>query len=341
MPLSREIRLHSRPEGLPVQENFALAEVDTPSPGPDEALVRTLYFSVDPYMRGLMREAAPYDFMPAWEIGAPLTGASLGQVVESNIPRIKAGTWVVSSLGGWREYFTAPGSQLLPVDPGLAPLPAYLGPLGGTGLTAYTALLNIGKPAPGQTLFVSAAAGAVGSIAGQIGKIKGCRVVGSAGSAAKTAWLRDELGFDAVIDYRQTPDLDAALSEACPEGIDIYFDNVGGAHLEAALNRMNTFGRIVVCGMISIYNETEPPPGPNNLSQFILKRLTMQGMLVVDHLDQTPQFNRDMAAWMDEGRLSWRETVVEGIENAPAAFIGLFKGENIGKMLVQVSEAPD
>jgi NADPH-dependent curcumin reductase CurA len=336
MPRSREIHLKSRPDGLPTPDNFSLVEVDTPALQNGQALIRTLYFSVDPYMRGLMRETAPYDFMPPWDLGQPLTGASLGQVVESKIPDIEAGQYVIGALGGWREYFVAPAGLLQPVDPALVPLPAYLGPLGGTGLTAYTGLLNIGKPQVGETLFVSSAAGAVGSIACQIGKIKGCRVIGSAGSDEKVAWLKNDLHLDGVINYKDTPDLDEALRQHCPDGIDIYFDNVGGAHLEAALNQMNDFGRIVVCGMISTYNNTDPAPGPSNLSQLILKRITMQGMLVVDYLDQRPQFDRDMAEWMGSGKIQWKETIIEGIENAPTAFMGLFKGDNLGKMLVKV-----
>jgi hypothetical protein len=242
---------------------------------------------------------------------------------------------VVLSNMGWREAFLSDGRNLTQVDVTLAPAQSYLGVMGMPGMTAYVGLLDIGRPKEGETVFVSAAAGAVGSLACQIAKLKGCRVVGSAGADAKVQWLLDEIGVDAAFNYKNIP-LPAALARTCKEGIDIYFENVGGAHLEAALQKMNNFGRIIVCGMIAQYNATEAQPGPRNLGLFITRRLTMQGYIVSDHNDRRPQFLADMSRWIADGKITWRETVVDGIENGPAAFLGLFSGENLGKMLVRL-----
>jgi len=335
--LSREIRLRRRPTGLPTEDDFELAAVPIPELQPGEVLVRNSFMSVDPYMRGRMNAGESYT--ASYQIDEPLTGGCVGQVVAGQHDRFKVGDYVMSFLG-WREYFVSDGSNLNLIDPRLAPIQAYLGVLGMPGLTAYVGLLDIGRLKAGETVFVSAAAGAVGAVACQIAKLKGCRVIGSAGSPAKIAWLLEEAGVDAAFNYRAVTDLTAELGRAAPEGIDVYFENVGGTHLEAALQHMNNYGRISVCGMISQYNATTPEPAPRNLGLVIGKRLTLQGFIVSDHADRQPQFFADMAQWLATGQIKWQETVVEGIEHAPQALIGLFKGENVGKMLVKLGPSP-
>ena len=330
---SREIHLRSRPHGLPTAENFALVNVELPAPGEGQVLVRNRFLSVDPYMRGRMRDTRSYT--PPFGLDEPLTGGAVGEVVISASDQFAAGDFVLHMLG-WREYALVDGRGLTKVDPSLAPLQSYLGVLGMPGMTAYVGLLDIGKPQPGETVFVSGAAGAVGSEVCQIAKIQGCRVVGSAGSAAKTRWLKEVAGVDEAINYKETNNLRRALKQACPDGIDVYFENVGGAHLEAALQYMNNYGRIAVCGMISMYNATAASPGPANLTLMIGRRLHMQGFIVSDHPERRDDFLRDVSGWMREGQLKWEETILEGIERAPEAFIGLFHGENLGKMLVEV-----
>ena len=331
-----EIRLASRPDGAPVHDNFELAEVPLPEPGDGEVLVRNSYLSVDPYMRGRMRDVKSY--MPPFQIGEVLQGGAVGQVVASRNEALEEGSWVQSQLG-WREHYVCGGDGLLPVDPSLAPVSTSLGVLGMPGLTAYAGLTEFGRPDEGETLFVSAAAGAVGSVVGQLARIKGCRVVGSAGSQEKVDFLTGELGFDAAFDYKRQ-DLGEALREHCPNGIDIYFDNVGGDHLEAALGRMNKFGRVPICGMISVYNLEEPPPGPRNMAALIARRVTVRGFLVIDHYDLYPRFVEEIAPYVTSGELKYRETVVDGIERMPEAFIGLLQGDNLGKMLVRVGPDP-
>ncbi len=329
---TREIRLVSRPEGAPVPENFELAEVPIPAVGEGELLVRNSYLSVDPYMRGRMRDVKSY--IPPFQVGDVLQGGAVGQVVASRSDAHEEGSWVQSLLG-WREHYVSNGDGLLAVDPSLAPISTALGVLGMPGLTAYAGLLEFGKPQEGETVFVSAAAGAVGSVVGQLARIKDARAVGSAGSEEKVSFLTGELGFDAALNYK-TEDLAGALREHCPEGIDVYFDNVGGDHLEAALGRMNAFGRIPLCGMISLYNLEDPPPGPRNMASMLVSRVTMRGFIVTDHYDLYPRFAEEMAAYVKGGEIKYRETVVDGIERMPDAFIGLLEGENIGKMLVRV-----
>jgi NADPH-dependent curcumin reductase CurA len=334
----REIHLAARPRGAPRPSDFELVETPVPEPAEGQILVRNVYLSVDPYMRGRMRDVKSY--VPPFQIGAVLDGGSLGQVVTSRHPRFAEGDFVVG-MQGFREYYVSDGAGQRKIDPALAPLSAHLGILGGTGLTAYVGLLDFGKPKAGETLLVSAAAGAVGMVVGQIGKILGLRVVGIAGGPEKVRWLVDELGFDAAFDYRAAAGrLDGAIAEHCPEGVDIYFENVGGAMLEAALANMKPFGRIPLCGMIALYNDEQPQPGPRNLTLCVARRLTLAGFIVSDHLDRLPAFTRDVSAWLAQGRLRNRETIVQGIENAPAAFIGLLGGENLGKMLVQVGAVP-
>jgi NADPH-dependent curcumin reductase CurA len=330
MTTSREIRLVARPRGVPVPSDFELAEVELAEPGEGELLIRNAFVSVDPYMRGRMNDARSY--VPPFQLGEPLTGGAVGQVVVSRSRGWSEGAWVVHNLG-WREWALSDGTGLLPVDPSLAPVSTALGVLGMPGLTAYAGLLDVGRPQEGETVFVSGAAGAVGSVAGQIAKLKGCRVIGSAGTPDKVAWL-GELGFDEAFDYRET-ETQAALRE----GIDVYFDNVGGATLEAAIGALRRRGRIVACGAISQYNATEPQPGPRNLFMVVTKRLRLEGFIVSDHYDRYPEFLADMGGWLDDGTVRYRETVVDGIEHAPDAFIGLLQGDNVGKMLVRVGTA--
>jgi NADPH-dependent curcumin reductase CurA len=334
--ISREIRLRARPAGMPRESDFELAETRVPAPGDGQVLVRVIYMSVDPYMRGRMVDRRSY--VPPFQLGEPLSGSCVGEVVDSRDPGLRAGDHVHGELG-WREYFLAEAAHLRRVDPRVAPLRAHLSVLGLTSLTAYVGMLDIARPRPGDTVFVSAAAGAVGQIACQIAKLQGCRVVGSAGSAQKLQWLREQAGLDAAFDYHGT-DLARAIATHCPDGLDVYFDNVGGDHLEAALKRMNPFGRVVMCGMISQYNATEATPAPRNLANVIAKRLTLRGLIVTDHLDRLPEFQAAMATWIAQGRITWTETLVTGLERAPRAFIDLFEGRNTGKMIVQVGPDP-
>lgn len=330
---NRMVLLARRPRGWPDESTFELAEEPVPEPGPGEVLVRNVYMSVDPYMRGRMNDVRSYT--PPFEVGKPLEGGAIGRIEVSNHDDFQAGDYVQSNLG-WREWFVSNGAGLTRLDPEAAPLPSYLGVLGGTGFTAYVGILDVGQPREGETVFVSGAAGATGSVAGQIAKIQGCRVVGSAGSEEKVRWLTEELGFDAAINYRDG-DLGEQLGDACPEGIDVFFDNVGGETLEAALDHMNVFGRIAMCGAISMYNAEEPPPGPRNLRNFIVQRLTMRGFLVLDFADRREAFLRDMRVWLGEGQVRARETIYEGIDQAPAAFLDMMRGKNIGKMLVRLA----
>jgi hypothetical protein len=334
---SREIRLGRRPEGMPTRNDFVMAETEVPAPGPGQVLVRNVYMSVDPYMRGRMviRES----YVPPFQIGEALSGGAVGQVVESQNPQFKRGDYV-SNFSGWKEWFVSGGGNLQKIDPAMAPIQAFLGSFGMPGLTAYAGLLKVGELKDGERVFVSAASGAVGAVVCQIAKAKGCYVVGSAGSDEKCEWLTREAGVDRAINYRTCGSLTKAVREALPEGIDVYFENVGGAHLDAALANMRLHGRIAVCGMISQYNDTAPPPGPSNFVHVIPKRLTIRGFLVSDYGALMPQFLHDMSGWYRAGKMKWRETIAEGIENAPDAFIGLFKGENIGKMLVKIGPDP-
>jgi NADPH-dependent curcumin reductase CurA len=330
---SREIHLAARPSGEPKPSDFRLVDVEVPDPGPGEVLVRNHWMSVDPYMRGRMNETKSY--VPPFQLDEPLAGGAVGEVTESGAEDVPVGTTVLHQYG-WRELALVPAAAVVPVDPDLAPEQAYLGVLGMPGLTAYVGLLEIAGLRDRDVVFVSGAAGAVGSVAGQIAKLRGHTVIGSAGSPEKVAYLREELGLDAAFDYH-AGEVHALLREAAPEGIDVYFDNVGGDHLEAAIGALRNFGRVAMCGAISVYNATEPPPGPRNLSQAVGKRLTLRGFIVSDHLDRMPEFAREVGGWLREGLLSYRETVVEGLEHAPEALIGLLRGENTGKMLVKLA----
>lgn len=332
--ISQEIQLKNRPIGIPTESDFELVEVPVRQPVDGEVLIKNVFISVDPYMRGRMNDSNSY--IPPFQIGATIPGGAIGKVVVSNLEEFQAGDYVLN-FAGWREYFVSNGAGLTIVDPAIAPIQSFLGALGMPGMTAYIGLLKIGQPKGNETVYVSAAAGAVGSIVCQIAKIKGCRVVGSAGSDKKVDWLLNTIGIDAAFNYKMAGNLNATLQKLCPSGIDIYFENVGGEHLEAVLFNMNPFGRIPVCGMISQYNQTQPQPGPNNLSLVIGKRLLLQGFIVSDHDDQVPQFQADMAKWIQAGQIQWEETIITGIENTPKAFMGLFTGGNLGKMVVKVS----
>lgn len=334
--VSREYRLAAFPEGRPTESDFDLAEVTIGSPGDGELVVQNLWMSVDPYMRGRMTRRESY--IAGFEVGKTLEGGAIGRVVESNNEAFPVGS-LVSSMAGWREYFLSDGSMLGILEPAEdIPLQAYLGVLGMPGLTAYAGLLKVGALADGENVFVSAASGAVGAVVCQIAKIKGCHVVGSAGSREKCEWLEKECGVDATINYKETDDLVAAVRERFPSGIDVYFENVGGEHLVAALESMNFFGRIPLCGMISQYNDVEPMPGPSNIVNAIVKSLRLEGFVVSNHFGELPAFQRDTVGWIREGRMKWRETVLEGIENAPQAFLNLFSGANFGKMLVKLGD---
>jgi NADPH-dependent curcumin reductase CurA len=335
--ISKEIHLKNRPKGLPTENDFELAGVAIPVTGDGQILVQNIYMSVDPYMRGRMFDRQSY--VPPFQIGKPLEGGCVGRVIESKNQAFKVGDYVLSMLG-WREYFVSGGEGLTKIDPTLAPVQAYLGTVGMPGMTAYVGLLHIGELKEGDTVFVSAASGAVGSVVCQIAKLKSCYVVGSAGSDEKVAWLVEEAGIDAAFNYKTTDDVIAEVGRHFPKGIDVYFENVGGVHLEAALEHMRPSGRIVMCGMISMYNAVKPVPGPARLPYVISKKLTMKGFIVMDHFDKLGAFIADMGKWIAEGKIKWKETIVDGIENSPEAFIGLFKGENFGKMIVKVGSGP-
>ncbi|MFD6264004.1 NADP-dependent oxidoreductase [Micromonospora chalcea] len=330
--MNREIHLASRPQGWPTAENFRLVTTEVPTPGPGQVVVRNRFMSVDPYMRGRMNDVKSY--VPPFALDAPLDGGAIGEVVAGEAEGVKPGDVVLHGLG-WREYALVDARGARKVDPDLAPVTAYLGVLGMTGLTAYAGLLDVAAMKPGETVFVSGAAGAVGSMVGQIAKLRGAgRVIGSAGSRAKVERLT-ALGFDAAFDYHDGP-VFKQLRAAAPDGVDVYFDNVGGDHLEAAIGAMNLHGRAAICGMIAQYNATEPPAAPRNLALVIGKRLTLRGFLVSDHGHLREQFVQEVAGWLREGRLSYDETVIDGIEQAPEAFLGLLRGENLGKMLVRL-----
>jgi len=329
--VSREIRLVARPQGFPDEQLFEVAETPIPDPAEGQVLIRNAYFSVDPYMRPRMNDVRSY--VAPFTLGEAMTGGAVGRIAVSRNSRYPEGDWVLHQLG-WREWALSDGAALRRLDPAAAPVSTSLGVLGMPGFTAWYGLFTLGLPQEGETVLVSGAAGAVGSAAGQMAAIAGCRVIGSAGSEEKLAWLR-ELGFDAAFNYRdRTPH--EALAELAPDGIDIYFDNVGGDHLEAAIGALRTHGRVVACGSISRYNDAAAAPGPRNMFLVVTKRLRLQGFIISDHFDRFGEFAGEATEWVRDGRLRYRETVVDGIENAPKAFLGLLRGENIGKMLVKV-----
>ncbi|MFF7605571.1 zinc-binding dehydrogenase [Streptomyces parvulus] len=331
--VNREWHLVTRPVGWPKPEDFALVEAEVPTPREGQVLVRNLYVSVDPYMRGRMSAAKSY--AEPYELGKAMQGGAVGEVVASNAEGFAVGDHVLHFLG-WREYAAVNAKTAVKVDPDAAPLSTYLGVLGMTGLTAYAGLLRTASFKEGDTVFVSGAAGAVGSQVGQLAKLKGAaRVIGSAGSDEKVRLLVDEYGFDAAFNYKDAP-VSEQLRAAAPDGIDVYFDNVGGDHLEAAIGSLNLNGRIAICGAISVYNNTEPAPGPKNLARLIQTRGRIEGFLVGDHYDLQPKFVEEVGPWVASGALKYRETVVEGIENNLEAFLGVLRGDNTGKMIVKL-----
>jgi NADPH-dependent curcumin reductase len=335
---NRRIILVSRPHGEPAPENFKLAEAPIPTIGPGQVLLKTKLLSLDPYMRGRISDAKSY--APPFVIGEPLGGQTVSEVIASNNPEFAVGD-VALAFGGWQDYSVSSGGDLQKLDPGAAPVSTALGVLGMPGMTAYTGLKNIGLPKPGETLAVAAAAGPVGSAVGQIAKIRGCRVVGIAGGRKKTSYLIDELGFDASIDHR-SPNMREELKAACPNGIDIYFETVGGAVWDAVLPLLNNFARVPVCGLVANYNATALPEGPDRtatlMRTILTKRLRVQGFIVYDFAEQMRDFLREVGSWVREGKLKYKEDIVEGLENAPQAFIGLLRGANFGKLLIKVSD---
>lgn len=329
---SHEVRLASRPSGIPSAADFTLAQVELPPLQERQVLVRNLFMSVDPYMRGRMNDGKSY--VPAFELGKPLEGGAVGEVIASRADEFKAGDAVTSNFG-WREYFIASPRDLQPVNREFRPLSVYLGALGMTGMTAWAGL-NLVDVKAGDVIYISGAAGAVGNVAGQLAKLRGCRVIGSTGTMEKVFFLRDECGFDVAFDYHVGPVVEQLAVEA-PDGIDVYFDNVGGTTLEAALTALRPHGRIIACGGISGYNNEKPTPGPSNLFNITTKRLTMKGLIVRDWLDRRDAFEREVGGYLEAGKLINKETVVEGIDQAVGAFIGLFAGNNIGKMVVKLT----
>ncbi len=334
---NREIRLKAWPQGLPVQDDFEIAESETPTLEEGELLIRNVAMSVDPYMRGRLRPGKSY--VSSFSIGEPLAGGCVGIVEESRSNNVVAASRVLHGKG-FREYSVVPDGEVKQIDAGV-PMSAHLGVFGMPGRTAYVGLKNFGSPVEGETIYVSAAAGAVGSTVSQIAKILGLRVIASAGSEAKVRFLLEDACVDAAFNYRDFGNISRELRRSAPDGIDIYFDNVGGSHLEAAIANMNDFGRIVCCGMISTYNDTTPVPGPTNLIQLVGKRIRMQGFIVSDHPEYNDDFDREMKSWIADGRVVWKETVYSGIEKCVEALIGLFTGKNLGKMIVRLSDEPE
>lgn len=329
---TREIRLAARPHGEPQPTDFELAEVELPDPGEDQVLIRNTFMSVDPYMRGRMNDVKSYT--PPFQLGAALDGGAVGEVVASNFEGLAPGDVVVHQLG-WREHAVLDGRHVSKVDADGIPESAFLGVLGMPGLTAYAGLLDVAELKDGDVVFVSGAAGAVGSLAGQIAKLRGHTVIGSAGSAEKVAHLVDDLGFDQAFNYKDGP-VTEQLAAAAPDGIDLYFDNVGGEHLEAAIDAFNLHGRAALCGMISNYNATAPNPAPRNMMSLVGKRITLRGFIVTDHGARVKDLIAEVAPAVRDGRIQFRETVREGLENAPQAFIDLLRGANTGKMVVKL-----
>jgi NADPH-dependent curcumin reductase CurA len=331
---NKQIRLASRPSGWVTAENFTLSEEALPEPGAGQLLVRNIFMSVDPYMRGRMNDTKSY--VPPFQVGEVLQAGVVGQVHASNNADYAEGDYVVGMLG-WENYSLNDGAQLRKIEAGAVPLSYHLGILGMPGMTAYVGLHKIAEAHPEDNVFVSAASGAVGSVVGQLAKIHGCRVSGCAGSDDKVALLTDELGYDAAFNYRDSKSLPGSIGEVCPEGIDVNFENVGGEIFEAALWNMRDFGRVALCGMISNYNDEELRPGPRGMTVIIGRRLRIQGFIVTDHMDVSAEYAAKASGWLADGKLQYRETIAEGIENAPAAFINMLKGGNTGKQIVQLA----
>ena len=331
---ANQIHLISRPSGLPTAENFKLKKVQLGEIVDYEILVKNIFMSVDPYMRGRMREDAVY--AQAYALNEVMYGGAIGEVIETLDPNFSPGD-IVLNQQAWRDYFKCTGKDLTKINPfDKNNISLYLGTLGMPGLTAYVGLFKFCDLKPGETVFVSAASGAVGANVCQIAKLKGCRIIGSCGSDKKSAWLREECGVDEVINYKTCENLTKALKAASPNGIDVYFDNVGGEHLQAAIDCMNPFGRIAACGMIGSYNSALPEAGPNNLMLIVGKKLRITGFIVSDHTDMKEKFLDEMIPWIQNGQIKSQETITVGIDKAVEAFLGLFTGQNFGKMIVKI-----
>ena len=337
MSINRQYRLAARPQGLPQASDFQVVDSAIATPGEGEILVKNLYISLDPAMRGWMNEGRSY--IPPVQIGEVMRALTAGVVVSSRHPGFRAGDYVTGA-GGVQCYYTAPGAQLTRVDRTLAPLPTYLSVLGMPGFTAYFGLLDVGQPQPGETVLVSAAAGAVGSVVGQIARLKGCRAVGIAGGPEKCQYLTDVLGFDAAIDYKHD-DLRRAIKQACPEGVDVYFDNVGGDMLDTVLTRLSRRARVVICGAISQYNQMQAVDGPRNYLSLLVNRARMEGFVVFDYRDRYPEALRDMGTWLAAGKLRSREHIFEGLDSFPEVLLRLFTGEKLGKLVLKVNALDD
>jgi NADPH-dependent curcumin reductase len=331
--INRQIVLKSRPEGTPGLDNFAMKQSPIPDPGDGEVLMRTLYLSLDPYMRGRMGAAKSY--AKPVDVGSVMVGGTVGEIVASRHPNYAVGE-IVQGFGGWQDYAVSNGAGLSKLDPAVAPVSTALGVLGMPGMTAYVGLLEIGQPKAGETVVVAAASGAVGSVVGQIAKIKGARAVGIAGGADKCRFVTETLGFDACVDHRAV-DFGTALAANCPRGIDVYFENVGGAVQQTAWPLLNDFARVPVCGLIAQYDLTAPMPGPDMFT-VLRKRLLLRGFIVSDFAAKQADFLRDASEWVRTGRLKYREDIVDGLENAPTAFLGMLQGKNFGKMVVRVAK---
>tara|TARA_Y100000588_G_scaffold97414_2_gene105706 strand:- start:9120 stop:10124 length:1005 start_codon:yes stop_codon:yes gene_type:complete len=331
--MMKRVALAARPNGVPKPSDFKVEEMSIPKPGRDEFLVKNLFLSVDPYMRGRMNGVTTY--AKGVDLGETMVGGGIGQVTESNHPDFAVGD-IVNSSFGWQTHAISDGTGACKVDPELAPISTALGVLGMPGLTAYFGLLDVSPPVAGETVVVSAASGAVGSVVGQIAKIKGCRVIGISGTDEKIGYIVDGLGFDGGFNYKTTDDYGEALERLCPDGIDVYFDNVGGPITDAVFPKLNLNARITICGQIDQYNATEPPVGPRLLWHCIVKRLQIRGMLVFDFVDQHAEALKQLGQWVRSGEIRYREDVVEGIDNMPEAFIGLLRGDHIGKRIVKI-----
>ncbi len=330
---TEQIVLASRPKGLPVSDNFRMQQFELPAIKAGEILLKGLYYSVDPYMRGRMNDAKSYT--PPFEIDKPLNGSVIGKVTESNLDNFKTGDVVVGHFP-WQKDFIATEKELTKIDTNLAPASYYLGILGMTGLTAYFGLMHIGKPKAGETVVVSGAAGAVGIVVGQIAKIQGCHVVGIAGSDEKTKLLTTEFGLDEAINYNTTADMNKAIAAACPKAVDVYFDNVGGEISDAVIKNIAFHARIPLCGQISLYNSTEIPMGPRLQPMLLTRSVLMQGFIISNFQDRFPEGIQQLAQWLKDDKLKFTETIEHGFENLPKALLGLFSGENTGKMIVEV-----
>ena len=330
---NKVINLNRRPNGEPVPEDFKVETTDMPRAGEGEILLKTVFVSVDPYLRGRMNDSKSY--IPPFHLNEPIQSGIIAEVVESNNDHFPKGSFV-SGILDWKKYQLSKGNGLNITDPKAAPLSSYLGILGMTGLTSYLGLMEIGKPKAGETIFISGAAGAVGSVVGQIGIILGCKVAGLAGTDDKVSLLKNKFGFGQAFNYKTTKDLTEAIEDACPDGIDIYFDNVGGEISDAVMGKMNRFGRVVVCGAISLYNSTKIPTGPRVQPLLVTRSILMQGFIVSNYADKFPEAIQHLSGWLRDGKLTYQETIIEGFENIPEAFMGLFKGMNEGKMIVKV-----